>query len=443
MGGFLRFAVGMDFLQELLVAALLFLLPLKKRRLWGGRFALGAFACILASYLIQLPLSARPMNSAALPLVLSYLLFQLGAVVLVFWHAADLSLYDALYGTICAYAVQHFTTSAALIFPQTTATSTFFGGKGILPLELPFVAALYGIFYLLVARRLPEDGQYRADVRRTLPSLVLVLSFAMVLSLVAKFYGLDTTRLTVNMLVLYGVCILFDLLCCGFVLWGQISWRRQARLEALVESERRLRQQQRQQYQLSRESIELINRKCHDLKHQVAALRCIDDKTRRDASLDEIERSVMIYDSAVNTGNEVLDTVLTEKSLACERDQIRWTCMAEGAALDFMDPIDLYTLFGNALDNAMENVRRIRDPEKRILAVTLQKKRDLAFLQIENYCDRSPELRDGLPVSTKPADGNHGFGVKSIREIVTRYGGTMDLSVEDGIFLLCILLPLP
>ena len=127
MGGFLRFAVSMDFLQELLVAALLFLLPLKKRRLWGGRFALGAFACILASYLIQLPLSARPMNSAALPLVLSYLLFQLGAVVLVFWHAADLSLYDALYGTICAYAVQHFTTSAALIFPQTTATSTIFG----------------------------------------------------------------------------------------------------------------------------------------------------------------------------------------------------------------------------------------------------------------------------------------------------------------------------
>ena len=377
--------------------------------------------------------------------VLPYLLFQLGAVVLVFWRTADVSLYDALYGTVCAYAAQHFASMTALIsYPSTgVSAGSFFGGKGFAPLELLLLAPVYAAFYFLVARRLPEDGQYRADVRRTLPSMVLVFGFAMVLSLVAKLYGLGAAPLTKNLLVLFVVCVLFDLLCCGFVLWGQVSWRRQARLEATVEAERRLRQQQRQQYELSRESIELINRKCHDLKHQVAALRCIDDKARRDASLDEIERSVMIYDSAVNTGNEVLDTVLTEKSLACERDHIRWTCMAEGAALDFMDPIDLYTLFGNALDNAIESVRRIRDSDRRILAVTLQKKRDLAFLQIENYCDGPPELRDGLPVSTKPADGCHGFGMRSIREIVTRYGGTMDISVEDGVFLLCILLPLP
>ena len=33
--------------------------------------------------------------------------------------------------------------------------------------------------------------------------------------------------------------------------------------------------------------------------------------------LDEIERSIQIYDSTIETGNEVLDTVLTEKSLYC------------------------------------------------------------------------------------------------------------------------------
>lgn len=117
--------------------------------------------------------------------------------------------------------------------------------------------------------------------------------------------------------------------------------------------------------------------------------------------------------------------------------------MADGAALSFMDPIDLYTLFGNALDNALECVRTISNPERRVLAVTLQRKRDMVFLQFENFCDSPPDLRDGLLRSTKADDGFHGFGMKSIRAIAERYGGTIDITAEGGIFLLCILLPLP
>lgn len=444
----LRFAFSLDFLQELLLACLLCLLPLKKRPLWGLRFALGTTACVLGSWLAQLVLPPVGSVTAALPMVLVFLVCQLTAAALVFWRTAEVSLYDALYGTACAYAAQHFASTLCIFFTgageaSSGTGSSFYGGNGIAPAELLVLCGVYALFFLLVARRLPEDGRYRADMRRTLPSLLLVFGFAMVLSLVAKVYGIGTGELTPGILVLYCVCALFDLLCCGFVLWVQVSQRRQARLEAEVELERRLRAQQREQYELSRESIALINRKCHDLKHQVSALRLIDDKTRRDASLDAIERSVMIYDSVVKTGNEVLDTVLTEKCLICERDGVRWTCMADGAALSFMDSVDLYTLFGNALDNAIESVRTISDPEKRILAVTLQKKRDMAFLQIENFCDRPVPLRDGLPVSTKPEDGFHGFGMKSIRDIAERYGGTIDITVDGGIFLLCILLPLP
>ena len=67
------------------------------------------------------------------------------------------------------------------------------------------------------------------------------------------------------------------------------------------------------QYQLSKETIELINHKCHDLKHQVQAIRAVKDEKERETYLEKIEKSVQIYSAIVRTGNEILDTILTEK----------------------------------------------------------------------------------------------------------------------------------
>ena len=112
----------------------------------------------------------------------------------------------------------------------------------------------------------------------------------------------------------------------------------------------------------SAENVDLINRKCHDLKHQIAALRRISDRREREESIQALEQSVMIYDSVVKTGNDILDTVLTEKSLLCESRGITLTCVADGDCLDFMDGVDIYTIFGNALDNAIESVTPLDDP---------------------------------------------------------------------------------
>ena len=78
----------------------------------------------------------------------------------------------------------------------------------------------------------------------------------------------------------------------------------------------------------------------------------------------KIEKSVQIYSAIVRTGNEILDTILTEKSLICENSGIHINCVADGSLLAFMNPVDLYTLFGNALDNAIEAVRKLESKEK-------------------------------------------------------------------------------
>ena len=150
----------------------------------------------------------------------------------------------------------------------------------------------------------------------------------------------------------------------------------------------------------------------------------------------------MIYDSIVKTGNEVLDTVLTEKSLLCEKEHITMTCVADGSKLGFMDAVDLYTIFGNALDNAIESALTIPDPERRVIAVTVYTRSSLLLIQLENYYEGSLTFADGLPVTTKEHNGYHGYGMKSIRFTAEKYGGVVTVNTADNLFILRISIPM-
>ena len=151
----------------------------------------------------------------------------------------------------------------------------------------------------------------------------------------------------------------------------------------------------------------------------------------------------MIYDSMMKTGNEVLDTILTERSLYCEREGITWTCMAEGDCLSFVDPIDLYTLLGNALDNAMESVCRIQDPDHRVISLNIHQKGQLVIIQMENYYQHEITMVDGMPRTSKGDTDYHGIGLHSIESIAEKYGGSISITTENQIFKLCMVLPLP
>lgn len=201
-------------------------------------------------------------------------------------------------------------------------------------------------------------------------------------------------------------------------------------------------QNQYVQYRQSRESIDVINRKYHDLKHQIAVLRAEEDPARRSAFLDEMEEEIQHYEAQNKTGNSVLDTVLTGKSLYCAKHQIKLTCVADGARLAFMDVMDLCTLFGNALDNAIEYELSIPDKEKRLIHLEVYAKKDFLVICCENYCPTPPVFEHGLPVTTKADREYHGYGLKSMRYTAQKYGGTMTVQAKDEWFQLTLLFPL-
>lgn len=158
-------------------------------------------------------------------------------------------------------------------------------------------------------------------------------------------------------------------------------------------------------------------------------------------ALEDLAQEVRIYDSKVKTGNDALDTILSEKRLLCEREGTRLTCIADGAALSGLSPADLYSLFGNLLDNAIEAVRRLDGAERRTISLVVSRRGDMAVIHEENYFDGDVRFEGGLPVSTKGDPLNHGFGTRSMSQIVEPYGGSMSMRAEGDRFGVTIVLP--
>ena len=199
---------------------------------------------------------------------------------------------------------------------------------------------------------------------------------------------------------------------------------------------------QYENYKVSAESVEIVNRKYHDLKHQIAVLRAADSSEERNAYLDQMEQEIRSYEAQNKTGNKVLDTILTAKSLQCQRENITLTCVADGGSLSFMDAMDISALFGNALDNAIESVREIPEAEQRLIHVSVVKEKGFLRVRVENRYRGEIFFEHGLPLTKKKDKAFHGLGTRSIRQIAEKYGGSMTIAAEDGWFELRVLFPL-
>lgn len=196
---------------------------------------------------------------------------------------------------------------------------------------------------------------------------------------------------------------------------------------------------QKSQYQLMKDNVDMVNIKCHDMKQQISMY---ENRIDREA-LQEIKSIIHVYDTTFRTGNEVLDVFLQEKLLRCEGEQIKMDCIVDGKCVDFIRPSDLYTLVGNAIDNAMEAVRKIPNPEKRLISLSIREAMNMALIHVDNEYTGDIEMNNGLPRSTKGDDLNHGFGVRSMCLIAEKYKGTLSVALEDNRFNINILIPIP
>ena len=104
-----------------------------------------------------------------------------------------------------------------------------------------------------------------------------------------------------------------------------------------------------------------------------------------------------VQDANRNTGNEVLDVVLTEKSLLCESRGIQLNAVANGSCLGFFEAGDLYALFANALDHAVESAVQVSRPECRVIDLLVCVRQGFVVVNIISPLGFSEYGAEGMP----------------------------------------------
>lgn len=194
-------------------------------------------------------------------------------------------------------------------------------------------------------------------------------------------------------------------------------------------------------YQLSKENIDMVNQKYHDLKHQINLLKTQAYVGKSTSYLEKMEREIRVYETQNKTGNQILDAVLTNKAMICQNKEIELKFIVDGGALSFMEDMDVSALFGNMLDNAIESAEKQQEKQKRLIWLYVTKEKQFVRIRTENYCDEKVRFKNGMPVTTKKDRRLHGYGMKSIKSTVEKYHGSVVAAQENNWFELKILLP--
>lgn len=230
----------------------------------------------------------------------------------------------------------------------------------------------------------------------------------------------------------------FDFLSCLLLLVILLDLFRFRRAEQEHLLLTRLLKQEQEQHEMSRATVEIINRKCHDLKHQISALRH-QSEADQERSISELENAILLYDNFAKTGNDDLDIVLAEKTLFAEQHGVKLQCIVDGSQFAFMRTEDICSLFGNAIENAIEAAEKEPVAEKRIVMLNTAARGNMLMIHVENPCAAEPQFVDGLPITSKDDASYHGFGMRSMRYVAEQYGGVLTSSWANGVFSLDIL----
>ncbi len=416
------------------LACLVYVIPAKKR--FGGyRLVILLVAGLALQSIVQLV-------AGLLPIVfwIPGMVAAVGVMFFFVYACCDIKLTDATYLCMRAFILAEFT---AALFWQIYCMMIW---NGVQHCNLILIATLIivygGIFasiYFFDTRTMARHMFVSMSSRENVSALIIVVGVFIMNNI--NFILIDTQSLySIRESILY-IRTLMDF--AGLImLYAHQAHRKEIYLRVELKAMDNLLRRQHDQFELSKDVIQTISYKHHDLKHQIAVIRAEKNHDKRESYLAEMDRAISLYEAQNKTGNYALDIVLTSKSLVCAEGGITFSCVADGKLLNFMEVIDICTIFGNMLENAIESVGKLEEISKRVINLALFKQNEFIMIRMENYSEEALEFEDGLPTTTKQDAMNHGYGIKSIKRSVEKYDGNLTIHLDDNWFVLRILIPI-
>ncbi len=298
-----------------------------------------------------------------------------------------------------------------------------------------------GLFiFLKIVQQFAPSGENRLPLRRILPLFSLpVVSLLIVFDM--QIYWQDQTNS--SLFVLTAVSTL-ALLFTNLVVFDQYC---QMQREAEINKQYQLLQQhlmsEKEQIHLLDEQQQEVRRLAHDVKNSllpvVNALNQ-EDPAAAKSLLGQILDGFAQSPSRIETGFSLIDAILSQKQKQSQDRQIRLNVVHHLHDIQRISDIDLSVILGNALDNAIEATAQTEDINRRVISLSLQSEKGLLSIKLKNPISGQLITRNGQYLSTKSDHKNHGLGLSSIRILVEKYQGLMQIDTEENTFSLTILL---
>ncbi|MDB0438948.1 histidine kinase [Clostridioides difficile] len=179
----------------------------------------------------------------------------------------------------------------------------------------------------------------------------------------------------------------------------------------------------------------------HDMKNHILCIKTMVKKGIDVSSyLDDLQLEIQSNDVSFNTGNFILDAILTEKKDVCDRNDIELKIGINFGHCEAIELIDVCHIFSNILDNAIEACKKI-DNGSRVICVKGDVLQKFYLIRVENTKVNEVITKNGQIVTDKKGT-LHGLGIKSIKNSVNKYGGNVVIEYDDKKFVVKIAIPL-
>lgn len=361
-----------------------------------------------------------------------YLLY-FSILILIIWFIFEEKISKVMFFSTIAYLIENVTYQFGnvfylLFFNEDSQIADYNSPKPIAYMifyEFLLLLSL-GLTYLLAIKKLRKEYDFRIS-----PHAIIVIEIVVIFIIIfLNYYGTMNNYMNVVTRV-YAFCT--DV----FIIFFEVSFLNESNLKYENQTINTMLMLQEKQYQRTKANDERINILIHDLKRRIKALNELGNDDDKKRLVNEIQGAFEIHEAFSNTGNKALDLILNEKRYECIKKKILITAVADGKAITFMDNSDIYIMLSNALDNSIESLEK-EEEKNRQLSINISKKNNWAIIQINNYCSKKLHFENNLPITTKDDKRYHGYGLKSIQNIVKKYNGLYKVSLEDNVFKLKI-----
>ena len=370
--------------------------------------------------------------------------FKMPIIFIVAFTVLQVSYKESIYQTVIAIEIWFICCIflvEALVYPVSkfifnNMLLVVIDGQNILRWEVYVIAIAIRIVSLIIIYEVLKNFKYKIKANDcAVLSTVFMIGFA---ALMFSVYNVLNLSKIPHILIFFSLTIFILIFLIVFLYSKNTMFLREQEQKDKMQIAQL--QQQFAYYQEKLKDEEKVRSVYHDMKNHLLVLQRQINSPETAEMVEKLQSQVAMYGDYEHTGNDILDIILKEKSETAREKHIALSVTADLNGVDFIEPLDISTIFGNRLDNAIEASEKLPE-EQRAILVKAGKMQNFFSVLIENNC-----LQDSGNTksrTTKNDDFLHGFGISNMRKAVEKYDGQLMTKCENGKFTLKILILIP